>query len=284
MKPIKGVHACVERYLTRFETSGWNRFLDFPYGEIRAEALTEGQIDSLRTAMLVEDHIPDYAKAYHGLFALDPGRPDAELDLRRQMLHFVFKWTADEDRHAHTLENYLRACGRVDEASLSAEMRRAAVKPYRVPHENPMQMAVYTVIQEKATQVFYSCLGAACEEPVLKRIMRALSRDEAHHCGFFADLLRAYMAEPSTADFTRVKEAVAAFKMPLYDILEDYKRRSITMMRSAPGYDYRGAFVLIRQALGGFADARTKSRSRSLADLIETLDLRIMRPAAGGGA
>ena len=69
--------------------------------------------------------------------------------------------------------------GRVDAADLSAEMRRAAVVPYQVPHEDPMQMAVYTVIQEKATQVFYSCLGAACEEPVLKQVMDALSRDEA---------------------------------------------------------------------------------------------------------
>lgn len=278
---LHGVRHCVERYLRRFETSGWNRYADFAYGDIRAELLTEPQLDSLRTAMLVEDHIPGYARAYHRMFALEEGLPQEELELRRQMLHFVFKWTSDEDRHAHTLENYLRASGRVDGEALSAEMRSAAVKPYEAPHADPMQMAVYTVIQEKATQVFYSCLRDAVEEPVLKQVLDALSRDEARHCGFFADLLRTYMADPRAGDFDRVKEAVSAFKMPLYGVLEDYKRRSITMMRSAPGYHYRDAFVLIRQALGRFADARTDSRSQSLRDLLDALDLRIVRPAAG---
>ena len=278
---LAGVTHCVERYLKRFETSGWNRYNDFDFADIRPELLTDQQMDSLRTAMLVEDHIPGYAKAYHRLFALDPGLPDQELDIRRQMLHFVFKWTSDEDRHAHTLENYIRASGRVDGASLSAEMRRATVKPYDAPHEDPMQMAVYTVIQEKATQVFYSCLRDAADEPVLKTVLDALSKDEARHCGFFADLLRTYMAEPAAGDFAMVKEAVQAFKMPLYGTLDDYKRRSITMMRSAPGYHYRDAFVLIRQALGRFADARSDSRSQTLQDLLEALDLRIVRPAAG---
>ena len=278
---LQGVRHCVERYLRRFETSGWNRYTDFAYGDIRPELLTEQQLSALRTAMLVEDHIPGYAKAYHRLFELDPGLPDVELDTRRAMLHFVFKWTSDEDRHAHTLENYIRATGRIDEADLSKEMRIATGKQYAAPHEDPMQMAVYTVIQEKATQVFYSCLRDAVEEPVLKQVLDALSKDEARHCGFFADLLRTYMAEPGTHDFAKVKEAVQVFKMPLYGTLDDYKRRSINMMRAAPGYHYRDAFVLIRQALGRFADARTDSRSTSLQDLLEALDVRIVRPAAG---
>lgn len=276
------VQGLVQRYLERFETLGWNRFTDFSWDAVQGRLLTEDQIDALKTAMLVEDHIPGYSAAYHEMLSLDPGLPLEELAFRRQMLHFVFRWTADEDRHAHTLENYLRASGRVDPAALTTEMLAAVVKPYRAPHDDPMQMAVYTVIQEKATQVFYSCLRDAVEEPILKKVLDCLSRDEARHCGFFADLLRMYLAVPGATDYARIKEAVVTFRMPLYGTLDNYKRRSITMMRAAAGYHYRDAFALIEQAVGRYADARSDSRSHTLKDLLDALEVRSGRRSDTG--
>lgn len=272
--PSAQARSLVRRYLERFETSGFNRFTGFDWASVRGELLTEEQLGAVKTAMLVEDHIPGYSGAYHRMFALDPGLPAEELAFRRQMLHFVFRWSFDEDRHAHVLENYLRATGRVDSAALDSEMLSAVVRPYAPPHDNSLQTAVYTVIQEKATQVFYSCLGEATAEPVLKDIMRRLSEEEARHCGFFADLLRLHLSAPTSADYANIKEAVSAFKMPLHDILADYKRRSIVMMRAAPGYHYRDAFVLIEQAVRRYADARGDSRSSTLEDLLAALDER----------
>lgn len=275
------VQGLVQRYLERFETLGWNRFTGFSWDAVQGHLLTENQIDALKTAMLVEDHIPGYSKAYYDMLSLDPGLPSDELSFRRRMLHFVFRWTCDEDRHAHTLENYLRASGRVDPAALTSEMLTAVVKPYQAPHSNPMQMAVYTTIQEKATQVFYSCLRDAAEEPVLKQVLDSLIQDEARHCGFFADLLRMYLAVPGGADYARIKEAVVGFKMPLCDTLDNYKRRAVTMMRAAPGYHYRDAFALIGQAVGRYADARLDSRSHTLEDLLNALEARSGRQPVG---
>ncbi|MEK9146489.1 MAG: acyl-ACP desaturase [Elusimicrobiota bacterium] len=274
LSPIEDV---VTRYLSRFETLGWNRFSDFEFDKIEGGLLTEVQVDALKTAMLVEDHIPGYSRAYHDLLRLDADLPAAEISLRRQMLHFVFKWTSDEDRHAQTLENYLRACGRVDPAALSAEMNAAVVQPYTIPHDDPMQMAVYTVIQEKATQVFYSCLRDAAEEPVLKKVLTALSQDEARHCGFFSDLLRVYLAAPGGPDYARIQEAVVEFRMPLYGILDNYKRRSITMMRAASGYHFRDAFSLIETAVGRCAEASSASRPQALEALLGSLQERSVR-------
>ncbi|MBI4347545.1 MAG: acyl-ACP desaturase [Elusimicrobia bacterium] len=281
---ITEVKGLVERYLARFETLGWNRFTGFDWASVRGELLTEEQLSALRTAMLVEDHIPGYSRAYHDLFALTPDLPAAELTFRRAMLHFVFKWTSDEDRHAHTLENYLAATGRVDAEALGAEMRAAAVQPYRAPHPDGLQMAVYTVVQEKATQVFYAKLRDACAEPVARQVLDALSQDEARHCGFFSDLLRIYLEAPSGVDLAKIKEAVVEFKMPLYGVLDDYRRRSILMMRAARGYDFRDAFGLIKQALGRFADARSDSRTHGLAELLEALDSRAVGHVHGRAA
>ncbi|MBI3548549.1 MAG: acyl-ACP desaturase [Elusimicrobia bacterium] len=270
--PASEIAGLVRRYLSRFETLGWNRFEDFAWDKIEGERLSEPQLDALRTAMLVEDHIPGYSKAYCDLFALDPSFSENELALRRQMLHFVARWVYDEDRHAHTLENYMRACGRYDARSLDAEMLKTVAVPYAAPHpENAMQMAVYTVIQEKATQVFYSCLRDAVTEPVLKDVLNRLSQDEARHCGFFVDLFKIYLAVPGGVDYAKVKEAVVAFKMPLYGTLDNYKRRSITMMRAAEGYHFRDAFGLIEQAVTRYADAAPGSRSHTVEDLLATL-------------
>lgn len=271
---LSEVSSLVQRYLTRFELQGWNRFTNFDWKAVKPELLTDHQVDALRTAMLVEDHIPGYSGAYHRLFALTPGLSADELTMRRHMLHFVFKWVSDEDRHAHTLENYLRASQRVDLKSLDAEMLKAVVQPYRAPHEDGMQMAVYTVIQEKATQVFYSRLRDACAEPVGQQVLDCLSQDEARHCGFFSDLLRIYLASPGGVDIPAIKEAVEQFKMPLYGVLDNYRRRSIVMMRAAAGYDFRDAFGLIELAVRRFADARTDSRSQTLKDLLDALEIR----------
>src|SRR5688572_28640652 len=135
--PSQQARALVRRYLERFETAGFNRFTGFDWSAVRGELLSEEQVAALKTAMLVEDHIPGYSSAYHRMFALDPGLPAEELAFRRQMLHFVFRWSFDEDRHAHTLENYLRATGRVDAESLDREMLAAVVKPYAAPHADP---------------------------------------------------------------------------------------------------------------------------------------------------
>ena len=132
-------------------------------------------------------------------------------------------------------------------------------------------MAVYTVIQEKATQVFYACLRDAVDEPVLKTVLTSLSQDEARHCGFFVDLLKLYLEMPGARNYAGIKEAVVGFKMPLYGMIDNYKRRSINMMRAAPGYHYRDAFSIIELALKRYADAETGSRSHTLQDLLQTL-------------
>ena len=109
-----GLKNIVDKHFRRFELTGWNRFTSFDWPALDASKLTDVQVDAVRTAHLIEDHIPHYTAEYFKIFPLHPDLPKKVVDYRRQMLRFVSRWTADEDRHAHTLENYLRACGRGD--------------------------------------------------------------------------------------------------------------------------------------------------------------------------
>jgi acyl-[acyl-carrier-protein] desaturase len=176
----------VDDYLSGNDHIGYNRFHDFSWttlkDSVHESGLTDVHVGAVETAMLVEDHIPGYASEYIRVFMTHEGRTDAEAWKCREMLHFVFRWVAEEDRHAHCLELWLRNCGRKDPDALTDLMVIEGKKHYSMPHDDPTQLFTYTAIQEKATQLYYSCLRSSVTEPVLRSVLGRLAQDEARHC------------------------------------------------------------------------------------------------------
>jgi rubrerythrin len=265
--------ARVDQYLLQNDALGYNRFTDFDWAglpdSIRESELGELQLRAVETAMLVEDHLPGYAGEYLRLFSVDSSRTDEEAWSNRQMLHFVFRWVAEEDRHAHILELYLRHSGRRDPAALTQLMVTEGKKPYTAPHEAPAALFAYTALQEKATQMFYSCLRQAVREPVLRRVLQHLAADEARHCHFFSQIVLDTLREGTPKTLALIREALQQFEMPLAHTLAQYKRKAILMARAADGYDYRHAFAhfarLLKQALA----TRLNARGTHLTDLLQ---------------
>lgn len=262
----------VDDYLRVNDSVGYNRYLDFDWSalpdSITASGLTETHLNAVETAMLVEDHIPGYASEYLRRFHVEESRTDDEAWMRRQMLHFVFRWVAEEDRHAHVLELYLRHSGRRDPIALTQLMVQEGRKPYRAPHYAPNQIFAYTALQEKATQLYYSCLRQAVDEPVLRSVLARLAQDEARHCGFFSNLVLDALEHADTGTIAQFKEALQQFRMPLADMLDNYKRKAIEMMRAARGYDYREAFDHFRRLVKRVSEARTSARGSNLVELM----------------
>ena len=269
---LQHVQMHVTDYLTASDHTGYNRFTDFDWSaledSVHQSSLTDVQVGAVETAMLVEDHIPGYASEYIRLFMLDGNRTDAEAWTCRQMLHFVYRWVAEEDRHAHCLELWLRHCGRRDAGALTALMVMEGKKRYIVPHEDPAQLFTYTTLQEKATQLYYSCLRSAVDEPILRSVLGKLSQDEARHCHFFSQLALDALNNASSRHIVQIREALEQFQMPLTMMLENYKRKAIQMNRAARGYDYRHALDHFSRLVKRSMEARTSARSGSLQDLL----------------
>ena len=262
----------VADYLSANDHTGYNRFTDFDWStladSVHRSSLTEVHVGAVETAMLVEDHIPGYASEYIRLFMLDENQTDAEAWTARQMLHFVYRWVAEEDRHAHCLELWLRNCGRCDAEGLTALMAREGKKRYRVPHQDPVQLFTYTTLQEKATQLYYSCLRSAVDEPILRSVLGKLSQDEARHCHFFSQLSLDALNSASSRHIAQMREVLEQFRMPLTMMLENYKRKAIQMNRAARGYDYRDALDHFARLVKRSMEARSTARSGSLQDLL----------------
>lgn len=266
----------VTDYLTKNDHTGYNRFTDFEWEKLADSVtdhkMTDAQIGAVETAMLVEDHIPGYGSEYIRLFMVHEGRTDEEAEKCRQMLHFVFRWVAEEDRHAHCLELWLRNCGRRDDKALTQLMVTECKKHYVAPHEDPTQLFTYTSLQEKATQLFYSQLRQSVDEPILRAVLAKLAQDEARHCHFFSQMVLDTLQQGNAKHVSQIKDSLQYFSMPLAMMMENYKRRAIQMMRTAGGYNYMTAMEHLERLVKQVMNTRTNGRggvgSPNLEDLL----------------
>jgi acyl-[acyl-carrier-protein] desaturase len=262
----------VSDYLRKNDSVGYNRFEDFDWAGLKDSVadskLTDVHVGAVETAMLVEDHIPGYGQEYTRIFMVNEERTDEEAWQCRQMLHFVFRWLAEEDRHAHCLELWLRHSGRRDPKALTDLMVFEGKKHYVAPSDNPTQLFTYTAIQEKATQLYYSCLRQSVDEPVLRSVLAKLAQDEARHCHFFSQMVRDALEQATARQVAEMKETLEHFSMPLATMMDNYIRKAIQMKRAARDYDFRDALEHFARLVKQVVNARTNSRGTNLQDLL----------------
>src|SRR5690349_12341851 len=168
-------------YLRRADRMGWS-----PYDLVddeqmrtlaRPERLSEVQFGAVKTVLFVEDHLPGYLSEYLRVMT-DLNRPDEELIVNREALHYTFRWVAEEDRHAHVLEMYLARTGLVPRAQLAQEMVRERKTAYSFPFDQIEEGFIYLALQEKATHLYYRALAKDIDEPLLQSILTKMGADE----------------------------------------------------------------------------------------------------------
>jgi len=90
-------------YLRRADRMGWSPYDLVEQAQLdsitRTSRLTEVQLAATKTVLFVEDHLPGYLAEYLRIMT-DPDVPDAQQIVNRKVLHFTFRWVAEEDRHA----------------------------------------------------------------------------------------------------------------------------------------------------------------------------------------
>ncbi|MBI4179434.1 acyl-ACP desaturase [bacterium] len=269
--PVEHIIALVNRYLKTSDTRAWSRFDEFDWPNLHktdeVRKLTDVQVAAVRTSLMIEDHIPGYATEYFRLFPVDASVSREDAWRNRNILHFVFQWCAEEDRHAHGFELYMRSSGRVDQEDLTREMVHEGMKKYTAPSDNFSMLFTYTMLQEKATQLYYQTLYQSVEEaPVLRALLKRLFQDEARHCSYFSDLVLLDLKTGGDVLVEKIKTALDAFAMPMADLLDNYKRQAITMIRAAKGYDHRSAFTQLDEIIKRYARAGSQSSTYAVED------------------
>jgi acyl-[acyl-carrier-protein] desaturase len=258
-------------YFQELDVRPWHRFSAFDWSRLTPSLLPEGLRSALSFITYIEDHLPGYFLEYQLLFPVDAATPPGVFLHNRELYRFTVKWAQEEDAHAHVLYAYQVRAGLADAEELRARLGEEGQKPFRLEAAEPIQVFAYTLIQEKATQLFYQQLGRAVEEPVLKEILRQLTRDEARHFAFFSRVVRAYLERFGEALMPALRDALQGFKMPLAETLRGYWRWSLKITEAVGGYDHTAAYEDLIRVVRSCAEAPSWSKARDLEALVRAL-------------
>ena len=162
----------------------------------------------------------------------------------------------DPEAHARALARYQLESGMTDAASLRAELTAEGRKTFTMPYDQPVQYFAYALVQEKATQIFYSQLRGAVGDPVLQALLTRLSRDEARHFVFFADVTSRYLREYGDTMVEPIREVIASFRMPLAETIKGYWRWALRISEVAH-FDHTDAYGHLATVIARAVDAQS---------------------------
>lgn len=234
----------------------WEVETTFDWAAADAGRLDDGQRSAVRFITFIEDHLPGYFAEYQRRFPVDPSVGVDEFVHNREIYHFTVRWAQEEDAHARALFRYQVESGIAEPEALRRELAEEGRKSFELPHEHPATVFAYALVQEKATQIYYQQLRAVVDEPVLVDVLTRLSRDEARHFTFMADMVELYLRHGGEAVVDPIRDVVAQFRMPLADTMRGYWRWALKIADTAR-YDHTDAYEHLIRTVHRAVDAQS---------------------------
>ena len=268
--PYGTMHHLVDQAVSRSARASWT-LEDIGWDGVRPEVLTEADRSAVRFITYIEDHIPGYLANFLNAFPV----VGAELELERfafnrEYFRFLVAWTNDEERHASALARYQVAAGLATPEQLLLDLAQEGRKVFTLPYEHPVQSFTYTLVQEKATQLFYQRFRETVTEPVLRTLLNLLARDESRHFAFYSELVGSYLARDGAAAVPALRDVIATFRMPLAETLKGYWRWSLRVADNAD-YDHTEAYEAVVRLVNGFVDAPGERSAEDLGEFVRGL-------------
>jgi acyl-[acyl-carrier-protein] desaturase len=190
----------------------WSRGRDFVEGEEWDPAevpMPDAVRSSLFVNLLTEDNLPYYFHTIDNLFGKDP----------------VFRawdrrWTAEENRHAIVIRDYLTVTRSLDPIALE-RARMAQMCAAVVPEPDTVADGLsYVALQEFATRIAHRNTGKMLEDRVGYEIMARVAADENLHYLFYRDLVTAALELDPSRTVCAIARQVRDFEMPGVGIVD----------------------------------------------------------------
>ncbi len=216
-----------DEYYELSERAGW-RTTDIDWSQLEADVnaglFAPFDRHALIATAVIEHGVPHYADVWARVEGL---KDDWEL------WQFTTQWTGDEHRHSFALK---KACelARLHDV-LEPELQAVAAFPFAQAQKESCPedcyrtvpgMLTYAMIQELATNRFYTMAAKTVQSPTLRTLFSKIAADEMRHHVYFRDGLRArYEASADKPWFVdQVFAAAQAFKMPhlIYHLQEGF--------------------------------------------------------------
>ncbi|MFI7000871.1 acyl-ACP desaturase [Nocardia sp. NPDC050175] len=201
--------------------------------------LTEVARTAMVTNLLTEDNLPSYHREISDSFSLDGVWGT-----------WVGRWTAEENRHAIVMRDYLVVTRAVDpvllEQARMAQMTTGVAKP--VPGPQFLRSVSYVTLQELATRISHRNTGTACDEPIAERMLQRIAADENLHMIFYRNLSAAALDLMPNEMLRAITDIVTRFQMP--GLTQPNFRRNAVVLAKHGIYDLRQHLdVVVRPVL-----------------------------------
>ena len=171
---------------------------DLPWAQFNIEKVNPDTLKIIKAAALVEYNAHDYATYLCNVFPADTVFQQVAKD-----------WSIEEVQHGQALGQWAE---RADPAFdfQAAVARYTAGYRVNINVEQSIRGSqagelIARCIVETGTSSYYTALGDATEEPVLKEICRKIAADELRHYKLFYDYLKHYLANEGLSRFERLK-------------------------------------------------------------------------------
>lgn len=238
----------------------WNPDSEFEWGQMRTDH-SDDVVQLIEGFFAVEQYTPDYTSEILQIVRRSSGRSN-----------FQLRWGAEEERHASTWENALLFSQRRSPEAIEDYKGQLRNNNWTLPWEDPLHMMLYTVFQERATQINYLNFAkiargesenpafAGDVDPVLARACTLLAVDEAAHYAFFLEGARLYLYYQPEETLQAIHDVIMHFAMPAQNIIPNWPVVAETIYRAG----VYGPRVFQRDVIGPVFDNLTVAGKKAL--------------------
>jgi acyl-[acyl-carrier-protein] desaturase len=193
----------------------WNILEDIPWGQINSQPDPDvAQV--IQAFMAVELFLPDYTSKILHLVRSSRGRA-----------WFQANWGYEESKHSLVLETWLTKSGARTEEQIAEFQEAVLANEWSLPYDTPLEMILYTALQEFATALNYRGLkryAVASGDAALGQVLTLLVRDETGHFEFFKNGAKLFMNEDRGAVLDALNKVIKTFQMPAQALIPDWGR------------------------------------------------------------
>ncbi|MEC3917249.1 acyl-ACP desaturase [Nocardia sp. CDC160] len=180
------------------------------------------------TNLLTEDNLPSYHRTIAENFSQDGAWGT-----------WVGRWTAEENRHAIAMRDYLVVTRGVDPVALENDRMVHMTRGVHAPHEfgGVLDQVAYVTFQELGTRVSHRSTGRVCGDPIADRMLARIATDENLHMIFYRNITAAAYDLAPDQTMESVTKIVQNFAMPGHG-MPNWRRNGVLMVKHGI-YDLR---------------------------------------------
>ena len=180
------------------------------------------------TNLLTEDNLPSYHRTISEHFSADGAWGT-----------WVGRWTAEENRHAIAMRDYLVVTRGVDPVALENDRMVHMTRGVHAPDDfhGVLDQVAYVTFQELATRISHRATGRVCGDPVADRMLARIATDENLHMVFYRTITAAAFDLAPDQTIESVTKIAKSFAMPGTG-MPNWRRNGVLMVKHGI-YDLR---------------------------------------------